>query len=136
MENRMPLIGEKFPEMDVVTTQGSKKLPDDYKGKWFVLFSHPGDFTPVCTTEFFSFAQRNDEFTKLNTELIGLSVDSKISHMEWINWIHDNLKIDVKFPIISLSGQFAGVAILYLSTICRALIILRISDIFLPISRG
>ena len=50
MENRMPLIGEKFPEMDVVTTQGSKKLPDDYKGKWFVLFSHPGDFTPVCTT--------------------------------------------------------------------------------------
>ena len=101
MENRMPLIGEKFPEMDVVTTQGSKKLPDDYKGKWFVLFSHPGDFTPVCTTEFFSFAQRNDEFTKLNTELIGLSVDSKISHMEWINWIHDNLKIDVKFPIIA-----------------------------------
>ncbi len=101
MENKMPLIGEKFPEMEVVTTQGIKKLPDDYKGKWFMLFSHPGDFTPVCTTECFSFAQRSDEFQELNTELIGLSVDSKISHMEWINWIHDNLKIDVKFPIIA-----------------------------------
>jgi len=98
---KLPLIGEKFPKMDVITTQGTKKLPDDYNGKWFVLFSHPGDFTPVCTTEFFSFAKRNDEFEKLNTQLIGLSVDSKISHMEWINWIHDNLKIDVKFPIIA-----------------------------------
>ncbi|WP_192805732.1 peroxiredoxin [Picrophilus oshimae] len=101
MEGKMPLIGEKFPEMEVVTNLGNIKLPDDFKGKWFVLFSHPGDFTPVCTTEFFSFAKHHDDFKKLNTELIGLSVDSKISHIEWINWIKQNLKIDIKFPIIA-----------------------------------
>lgn len=99
-ENRFPLIGEKFPELEVETTHGMKKLPDDYKGKWFMLFSHPGDFTPVCTTEFFSFSRRYEDFQKLNTELIGLSVDSTISHIEWVNWIEENLKIKVPFPII------------------------------------
>ncbi len=101
MEGKMPLIGEKFPEMDVVTTMGSMKLPDQYNGKWFVLFSHPGDFTPVCTTEFYSFALKNDRFQELGVSLIGLSVDSKISHIEWIEWIKENLKIDVPFPIIA-----------------------------------
>ncbi|MGC8645235.1 MAG: peroxiredoxin [Thermoplasmata archaeon] len=99
-ENRFPLIGEKFPELQVETTQGAMKLPDQYKGKWFMLFSHPGDFTPVCTTEFYSFAKRYEDFQKLNTDLIGLSVDSTISHIEWVNWIEDTLKIKVPFPII------------------------------------
>jgi peroxiredoxin (alkyl hydroperoxide reductase subunit C) len=69
-----PLIGEKFPEMEVTTTHGRIKLPDYYRGKWFILFSHPGDFTPVCTTEFVSFAKRYEDFRKLNTELIGVRV--------------------------------------------------------------
>ncbi|MEM0155321.1 MAG: peroxiredoxin [Thermoplasmataceae archaeon] len=99
-ENKFPLIGEKFPELNVDTTQGALVLPDTFKGKWFMLFSHPGDFTPVCTTEFFSFSKRYEDFQKLNTELIGLSVDSTISHIEWINWIEANLKIHVPFPII------------------------------------
>ena len=100
-EGRIPLIGEKFPELEVMTTHGKIKLPDDYKGKWFVLFSHPGDFTPVCTTEFYSFAKNYEEFKKLNTELIGLSVDSTISHIEWVMWIEKNLKIEIPFPIIA-----------------------------------
>ncbi|MEM3858833.1 MAG: redoxin domain-containing protein [Candidatus Micrarchaeaceae archaeon] len=86
-ENKFPLIGEKFPEMQVETTQGAIKLPEQYRGRWFMLFSHPGDFTPVCTTEFYSFAKRYEDFQKLNTDLIGLSVDSTISHIEWVNWI-------------------------------------------------
>jgi len=100
-EYKLPLIGEKFPEMEVETTQGKIKLPDHFKGKWFMLFSHPGDFTPVCTTEFISFAKRYDDFKKLNTELIGLSVDSVISHVEWIRWIEDNIKVKVPFPVIA-----------------------------------
>lgn len=99
-EGKFPLIGEKFPQMEVETTHGMANLPEDYKGKWFMLFSHPGDFTPVCTTEFFSFAKRSDDFKKLDTELIGLSVDSTISHIEWVNWIEEELKIKVPFPVI------------------------------------
>ena len=68
----IPLIGEKMPKMKVQTTHGIKTIPEDYKGKWIVLFSHPGDFTPVCTTEFVAFAKRNEEFKKMNAELIGL----------------------------------------------------------------
>ncbi len=98
--NRFPLIGERFPELNVETTHGSIRLPDAFKGKWFMLFSHPGDFTPVCTTEFFSFSKRYDDFQKLGVELIGLSVDSTISHIEWVNWISSNLKVDVPFPVI------------------------------------
>ncbi|MEW9492018.1 MAG: peroxiredoxin [Candidatus Aramenus sulfurataquae] len=100
-EFRIPLIGEKFPELEVETTQGKIKLPDQYKGKWFILFSHPGDFTPVCTTEFVSFAKKYEEFKRLNTELIGLSVDTNISHIEWVNWIEQNLKVEIPFPIIA-----------------------------------
>ena len=74
-ELKLPLIGDKFPKLEVQTTRGKKKLPDAYKGKWFILFSHPADFTPVCTTEFYAFQKRYNDFKKLNTELIGLSVD-------------------------------------------------------------
>lgn len=97
----LPLLGDSFPEMKVRTTQGIKNLPGDYKGKWFVLFSHPADFTPVCTTEFFAFQQRYEQFKELNTELIGLSIDQVFSHLKWIEWIKDNLKIEIKFPVIA-----------------------------------
>lgn len=108
-EIRLPLIGEKFPDLQVETTHGQIKIPDAYKGRWFMLFSHPGDFTPVCTTEFYSFARRYEDFQKLNVDLIGLSVDSVISHIEWVNWIEDNLKIKVPFPIIGDSmGRIAS----------------------------
>jgi len=98
---RMPLIGEKFPDMEVQTTHGRKKLPDEFKGKWFVLFSHPADFTPVCTTEFVAFQRRFDEFKKLDCELIGLSIDQVFSHIKWVEWIKENLKEEIKFPIIA-----------------------------------
>ena len=101
MEGRMPLLGEKFPELEVQTTHGKMKLPDAFKGKWFVLFSHPADFTPVCTTEFVAFQKRYDEFKKLNTELIGLSIDQVFSHIKWVQWIKDNLNVEIKFPIIA-----------------------------------
>lgn len=97
----LPLIGDKFPEMTVQTTYGIKKLPDDYKGKWLILFSHPGDFTPVCTTEFVSFAQNYDTFQALNTDLLGLSVDQVQPHMKWVEWIENNLDQKIPFPIIA-----------------------------------
>ena len=97
----LPLLGDKFPEMKVHTTLGTKNLPGDYKGKWFVLFSHPGDFTPVCTTEFFAFQKRFDKFKELNTELIGLSIDQVFSHIKWIEWIKDNLHEEIQFPVIA-----------------------------------
>ncbi len=108
MENKgMPLIGDKFPEMEVVTTHGKISLPDAFKGKWFVLFSHPADFTPVCTTEFVAFQKRYNEFRKLNTELIGLSVDQVFSHIKWEEWIEQNLATKIEFPIIADTGAVA-----------------------------
>lgn len=98
---RFPLIGEKFPELEVKTTHGMKKLPDDYAGKWFVLFSHPADFTPVCTTEFVAFQNRMPAFKKLNTELIGLSIDQVFSHIKWVEWIEENLGYRIEFPVIA-----------------------------------
>jgi peroxiredoxin (alkyl hydroperoxide reductase subunit C) len=100
-EKRMKLLGEKFPSMEVVTTHGVKKLPEDYEGKWFVLFSHPGDFTPVCTTEFVEFSRRADEFKELNTELVGLSVDQVFSHIKWVEWINEKTDVKVPFPVIA-----------------------------------
>ncbi|WP_029523450.1 peroxiredoxin [Persephonella sp. KM09-Lau-8] len=100
-EVRIPVIGEKFPEMEVKTTHGVKKLPDDYKGKWFVLFSHPADFTPVCTTEFVAFQKRKDKFDELNCELIGLSVDQVFSHIKWVEWIKEKTGVEITFPIIA-----------------------------------
>jgi peroxiredoxin (alkyl hydroperoxide reductase subunit C) len=101
MEERIPLIGENFPQIEVQTTQGKIKVPDAYTGKWFILFSHPADFTPVCTSEFVAFQKRYDEFKKLNCELIGLSIDQVFSHIKWIEWIRDNLKIEIQFPVIA-----------------------------------
>lgn len=98
---RIPMLGEKFPELTVKTTHGVKNLPEDYKGKWFVLFSHPGDFTPVCTTEFMEFSERAEEFKALNCELIGLSVDQVQAHMKWIEWIEANKGVHVPFPVIA-----------------------------------
>ena len=78
---RMPLIGDPAPSFRAVTTQGVINFPEDYEGKWVILFSHPADFTPVCTTEFMTFASMAEEFKELNTELIGLSVDSLYAHI-------------------------------------------------------
>ncbi len=97
----MPLLGDKFPEMKVITTHGKMNLPKDMKGKWFVLFSHPADFTPVCTTEFVAFQKRMDQFRELDTELIGMSVDQVFSHIKWIQWIKENLDIKIDFPVIA-----------------------------------
>jgi peroxiredoxin (alkyl hydroperoxide reductase subunit C) len=108
VERGIPLIGDKFPEMEVQTTHGMMKLPVNFSGKWFVLFSHPADFTPVCTTEFFSFTKRSEEFKKLNCELIGLSVDQVMSHMKWTEWINDKLGVEVPFPIIADTGKVAA----------------------------
>jgi peroxiredoxin (alkyl hydroperoxide reductase subunit C) len=94
------LIEDKFPTIDVTTTQGDMTLPDEFAGHWFVFFSHPGDFTPVCTTEFVGFQKRAESFAALNTKLIGLSVDDIDDHRAWVTWIQDNLQVRVEFPII------------------------------------
>lgn len=107
MEGGIPLIGEKFPEMEVQTTHGIKKLPQDYKGKWLILFSHPADFTPVCTTEFVAFNKRYEQFKELNTELLGLSIDQVFSHIKWVDWIKENIGEEIKFPIIADHGTVA-----------------------------
>lgn len=103
----MPLLGDPFPEMTVQTTRGRMTLPGDMKGKWFVLFSHPADFTPVCTTEFVAFQQRYDKFRALNCELVGMSVDQIFSHIKWEEWIKENLDIEIQFPIIADTGAVA-----------------------------
>src|SRR6056297_4289909 len=102
--NSMPLIGDQFPELEVETTHGTLSLPDEYEGEWFVLFSHPGDFTPVCTTEFVAFEQRREEFEELGVNLIGLSVDRVHSHIKWTEWIEDELDVRIEFPIIADEG--------------------------------
>lgn len=103
----MPLLGDEFPEMTVQTTRGVFDLPSHFKGKWFVLFSHPADFTPVCTTEFVAFQNRYEKFKALNCELIGLSVDQVFSHIKWEEWIKENLNVEIQFPIIADTGKVA-----------------------------
>jgi len=102
---KMPLIGDKCPEFEAMTTQGNIKFPQDFKGKWIVFFSHPADFTPVCTTEFMTFAYRAKEFADINAALVGLSVDSISAHIAWLRRIKElewkNMKnVDVQFPLI------------------------------------
>lgn len=105
----MPLLGDKFPELtNVNTTHGVKNIPEDYKGKWFILFSHPADFTPVCTTEFVAFQDRKAEFDALNCELIGLSVDQVFSHIKWIEWIKEKRGVEIEFPIIAANDHIAN----------------------------
>ena len=107
MMNGNVKIGQKAPEFDAITSFGPKSL-NDYKGKWLVLFSHPGDFTPVCTTEMIAFARAYTYFQKLNTELLGLSIDSNPSHLAWIYDIYCKTGIELPFPIIAdRSGQIA-----------------------------
>ncbi len=101
----MPLIGDEAPAFIATTTQGVINFPADYKGKWVILFSHPADFTPVCTTEFMTFASMLEEFKALNTELVGLSVDSLYAHIAWLRKIQElewkNFKhVNVTFPLI------------------------------------
>jgi peroxiredoxin (alkyl hydroperoxide reductase subunit C) len=106
----MSLIGEAFPDLEVQTTHGKLSLPKDFSGKWFVLFSHPADFTPVCTTEFVAFQKRFDEFRALKCELIGLSIDQVFSHIKWVQWIEENLETKIEFPVIADdTGKVAGV---------------------------
>ena len=95
-----PRLNEFAPDFTAKTTHGEIKL-SDYKGKWVVLFSHPADFTPVCTTEFIAFAKKNDDFKKLNTEVIGLSIDSVYSHLAWVRNIEDNFGVKIPFPVIA-----------------------------------
>ncbi len=98
--NPMPVIGKPAPEFKALTTHGPISL-SDYRGKWVILFSHPADFTPVCTTEFIAFAQIHDELVKRNTQLIGLSVDSVFSHIAWVRNIKEKMGVDIPFPVIA-----------------------------------
>ena len=103
----IPIIGEKAPVFKADTTQGPINFPYDYEGKWVILFSHPADFTPVCTTEFMTFATMEKEFDALNCKLIGLSIDSTFSHIAWLRTIKEKIKykgmenVEVNFPVIA-----------------------------------
>jgi peroxiredoxin 2/4 len=102
----MPRIGDPAPSFTAVTTQGNIHFPNDYQGKWVILFSHPADFTPVCTSEFMTFAKMEPEFSKLNTQLVGLSVDGLYSHIAWLRTIKEKIEfrgwkdVEVTFPLI------------------------------------
>lgn len=96
----LPRLNEPAPAFDALTTHGRKTLAD-YEGQWLVLFSHPADFTPVCTTEFTAFANRAEDFAALGTELLGLSIDSHYAHIAWVRSIKDIFGIDIPFPIIA-----------------------------------
>ncbi len=113
--NPMPRIGEKAPAFTAETTQGTINFPEDFKGKWVILFSHPADFTPVCTSEFVTFGSMQDEFEKQNCQLIGLSIDGLASHIAWLRTIKEKIEfkgmknIDIRFPLIEdLSMQVAN----------------------------
>ncbi len=102
----MPRIGEKAPAFKAVTTQGEINFPDQYAGHWVILFSHPADFTPVCTSEFMTFAHLENKFEEVNCKLVGLSVDGLYSHIAWLRTIKEKIEykgmknIEVKFPLI------------------------------------
>ena len=96
----MPRLGEKAPEFEAPTTHGVLKL-SDFKGSWLIIFSHPADFTPVCTTEFMAFAQLYPELKKRGVELMGLSVDSVTSHIAWVRNIEEKTGVKIPFPVIA-----------------------------------
>ncbi|NRD24605.1 peroxiredoxin [Winogradskyella litoriviva] len=102
----MPRIGDNAPAFNAITTQGEINFPEDYSGEWVILFSHPADFTPVCTSEFMTFAHLEDKFAKANCKLVGLSIDGLYSHIAWLRTIKEKIKfkgmkdIEVKFPLI------------------------------------
>ncbi|WP_292465081.1 peroxiredoxin [Methanolobus sp.] len=103
----MPLIGDDAPSFKAVTTADEINFPRDYNGKWVVLFSHPADFTPVCTTEFMTFASMENEFNALNCQLIGLSIDSIYAHIAWLRTIKEKIEykgmkdVEITFPVIA-----------------------------------
>ena len=105
--NPIPVIGQKAPSFTAETTQGNINFPEDYEGKWVILFSHPADFTPVCTTEFMTFASMEKEFDDLNCKLVGLSIDSTYSHIAWLRTIKEKIEyrgmkdVEVMFPVIA-----------------------------------
>jgi len=103
----MPLLGDDFPELKVQTTHGPMELPKDLKGSWFVLFSHPADYTPVCTTEFVAFQKRFKEFQDIGCRLIGMSIDQVFSHIKWVQWIKEKLDVEIQFPIIAANDRIA-----------------------------
>ena len=103
----MPLLGDDFPELKVQTTHGPMSLPADFKGKWFILFSHPADFTPVCTTEFVAFQKRYEQFEEIDCKLIGMSVDQVFSHIKWVQWIKSELDVEIKYPIVAANDTIA-----------------------------
>jgi peroxiredoxin (alkyl hydroperoxide reductase subunit C) len=96
---QFPRLNEPAPDFKARTTHGDRSLAD-YQGKWLILFSHPADFTPVCTTEFIGFAKAADKFKSMNCELLGLSIDSLFSHLAWVRNIKEKFGVDIKFPII------------------------------------
>jgi len=106
-KTNMPLLGDVFPELTVQTTHGPMNIPADQKGQWFVLFSHPADFTPVCTTEFVAFQKRFAQFEALDCKLIGMSIDQVFSHIKWVEWIKKELDIDIQFPIVAANDAVA-----------------------------
>lgn len=97
---QFPQLNRPAPDFNAKTTHGQKSL-SDYKGKWLVLFSHPADFTPVCTTEFIAFARNAGKFSEMNTELLGLSIDSIHAHIAWVRNIEENFSVNIPFPIIA-----------------------------------
>lgn len=104
----MPRINEPAPDFTAKTTHGPLSLAD-YRGKWLILFSHPADFTPVCTTEFMGFARHADQFKAMNTELLGLSIDSNYAHIAWVRSIKEKFGVEIPFPIIEdISMQVAS----------------------------
>ena len=108
MEGKFPLLGDRFPELNVQTTHGKVSLPGDYKGEWFVLFSHPADFTPVCTTKFVAFQKRYSQFKELGCKLIGMSIDQVFSHIKWVEWIQEKLDVGIEYPIIAGTEDVAN----------------------------
>jgi peroxiredoxin (alkyl hydroperoxide reductase subunit C) len=96
----LPTLGDPVPDFSALTTHGPIRL-SDYRGRWVVLFSHPADFTPVCTTEFMAFAGIADELKSLNVELLGLSVDSVPAHLAWVRAIKEKMGVEIPFPIIA-----------------------------------
>ena len=147
----MPLIGDPAPAFRSMTTMGKVNFPEDYKGKWVVFFSHPADFTPVCTTEFIALARRADEFREINAELLGLSIDSLHSHLAWAESIeHIDLdgkgKVKIPFPIVADISMSVAKAYGMLQTVAktqtvRAVFIIEPDSIirailFYPMSTG
>jgi peroxiredoxin (alkyl hydroperoxide reductase subunit C) len=99
-QQSFPTLGGNAPDFEAVTTQGPLRL-SDYKGTWLILFSHPADFTPVCTTEFIAFSEIYEELKKRNVELLGLSVDSVSSHIAWVRNVEEKVGVKIPFPIIA-----------------------------------